>query len=60
MARPKTGEPNKQKLNITVSKEVREALAEISLHRQISISSLVSEFALKEVKKFRKQARKEQ
>ena len=54
MARPKTGEATKQKLNITVSKEVREALAKISLQRQKSISELVSEFALKEVKKIRK------
>lgn len=58
MARPKTGEPIKQKLTLTVSSEVREALAEVSQSRQMSISELVAEYAIKEQKKARKQASK--
>ena len=58
MPRPKTGLPTKQKLNITVSAEVRGYLDQLSQERQQSISEIVSQYAEQEIKKLnRKQSR---
>ena len=45
MARPKTGNPPKKNLNLTVNKETRERLKTISEFYGKSISSLVAEWA---------------
>lgn len=58
MPRPKTGLPTKQKLNITVSAEVRGYLDQLSQERQQSISEIISQYAEQEIKKLnRKQGR---
>lgn len=58
MPRPKTGLPTKQKLNITVSAEVRGYLDQLSQERQQSISEIISQYAEQEIKKLnRKQGK---
>lgn len=44
MARPKSGKPPKQRLNITVDENTRANLNTISSHETKSISQLVSEW----------------
>ena len=59
MARPKTGLPTKQRMNLTVSSEVRDYLEQLSQARQQSISEIVSQYAEQEIKKLnRKQGKK--
>lgn len=58
MARPKIGEPIKQKLTLTVSAEVREYLDIISKEKQQSISEILSNFAKKEYKKIERKNKK--
>lgn len=59
MARPKTGLPTKQRMNLTVSSEVRDYLEQLSQARQQSISEIVSQYAEQEIKKLnRKQSKK--
>ena len=45
MARPKTGNPRKKNLNLTVDEETRKRLKEISKFYEKSISALVAEWA---------------
>ncbi len=45
MTRPKTGNPPKQKLTLTVNERAREQLELISQHQQKSISALVEDWA---------------
>ena len=59
MPRPKTGLPTKQKMNLTVSAEVREYLNILSAERQISVSELVSQYAEQEIKKLNRKSRKQ-
>lgn len=49
MARPKLDKPRKQNLTLTVDKNVRDMLAEVSQYYGRSISDLVSEFAREEM-----------
>lgn len=53
--RPKTGLPTKEKLNITLSKEAKQALAVVSAYKQVSISEIIENYAFKEYKKVQKQ-----
>lgn len=51
MARPKSGNPPKQSLNITVDETTRNNLNTLRLHEKKSISQLVSEWAAEKSKK---------
>lgn len=59
MARPKTGLPTKQKMNLTVTAEVREYLNILSAERGLSVSELVSQYAEQEIKKLNRKNRKQ-
>lgn len=55
MARPKTGKPTKQRINLTVTAEVRNYLNQLSQIKKMSISEIVSKYAEREIKKLHKQ-----
>ena len=58
MPRPKTGLPTKQRMNLTVSAEVRDYLNQLSQVRQQSVSEIISQYAEQEIKKLnRKQGK---
>ena len=54
MSRPKLNLDKKEKLNLTVSKEAKEALEFIRNTKQVSISEFVETVILKEYKKLQK------
>lgn len=56
MARPKSTNPIKEPLNLTVSKQTKLELRYIAAQTGSSISSLVAEWAAKEAKKLSKAA----
>lgn len=61
MARPKL--PNslkKEKLNLTVSREVKEMLDSIRIEKNISISAFLEEIVIKEYKKLQKAGKVEE
>lgn len=60
MARPKTGLPTKQRMNLTVSSEIRDYLERLSQERQQSISEIVSQYAEQEIKKLNRKQSREQ
>jgi len=58
MPRPKTGLPTKQRMNLTVSAEVRDYLNQLSQVLQQSVSEIISQYAEQEIKKLnRKQGK---
>lgn len=52
MARPKSGKPPKRNLNLTVDENTKMQLDALSKYKQQSISSMVAEWADKEIKAF--------
>lgn len=48
MARPKSSNPTKQKLNLTVTAQTRADLVFLSTEYQMSISELIAAYAAKE------------
>lgn len=54
MSRPKLNLDKKEKLNLTVSKEAKEALEFIRNEKQVSISEFVETAIMKEYKKLQK------
>ena len=54
MARPKSTNPTKGRLNLTVSEQTRLNLEFLSIETGLSVSQLVANFAEKEVKKVAK------
>lgn len=60
MPRPKTGLPTKEKINLSVTAEVKGYLNQLSQVRQQSISEIVSQYALQEDKKLNRKQSREQ
>lgn len=60
MPRPKTGLPTKEKINLSVTAEVKGYLNQLSQVRQQSISEIVSQYAEQEIKKLNRKQSREQ
>lgn len=58
--RPKTGLPTKEKINLSVTAEVKGYLNQLSQVRQQSISEIVSQYAEQEIKKLNRKQSREQ